>query len=188
MTDLLPDVLISAGDALFLAAVGEVVFPSCSRGWAADGEVLSPSCSRGWTTDTAVPVVVAAEIVAAAAAAAMRATVVASPRVAGAAARGASVADVLAADYGHDHRRGARLSACLAGLVHGLHVQSRFGRRPHWQRQTRGTGRSFSLVPIETSSREPAYFLGLLIRSRLSLYTDKSRSGNVRSSCSVQCA
>ena len=177
--------MISAGDALFLAAVGEVVFPSCSRDWAADGEVRSPSCSRGWTTDTAVPAVVAAEI---AAAAAMRATVVASPRVAGAAARGASAADVLAADYGHDHRRGAHLSACLDGLVHGLHVQSRFGRRPYWQRLTRGTGRSFSFVPIETSPREPAHFLGLLIRSHLSLYTDKSRSGNVRSSCSVQCA
>ena len=70
MTDLLPDVVISAGDVLFLAAVGEVVFPSCSRGWAADGEVLSPSCSRGWTVDAAVPAVVTAEIAAAAAAAA----------------------------------------------------------------------------------------------------------------------
>ena len=98
MTDLLPDVVISAGEALFLAAVGEVVFPSCSRGWAADGEVFSPSCSRDWTAGAAVPAVVTAEIAAGAAgaagaaagAAAMRAAVVASPRTAGAAARGQS--------------------------------------------------------------------------------------------------
>ena len=129
--DLLPDVVVYAGGALFLAAAGGVVFPSCSRGWAAGG---------------AVPAVVAVEMTAvtaaaAAAAAAMRSTVATSPRVAGAAAHGASAADVLA-DGGHDHRRGARLSACPAGLVHGLHLQSRFGRRSHGQRLTRGTGRS----------------------------------------------
>ena len=98
MTDLLPDVVISAGEALFLAAVGEVVFPSCSRGWAVDGEVFSPSCSRDWTAGAAVPAVVTAEIAAgavaaaaaAAAAAAMWAAIVASPRTAGAAARGQS--------------------------------------------------------------------------------------------------
>ena len=103
--------MIYAGGALFLAAVGGVVFPSFSRGWAADG---------------AVPAVVTAEIAAgtaAAAAAAMRATVATSPRVAGAAAQSASAADVLA-DCGHAHRRGARLSACPADLVHGLHLQS----------------------------------------------------------------
>ena len=191
MTNLLPDVVISAGDALFLPAVGEVVFPNCSRGWAADGEVFSPSCSRGWTADAAVPAVVTTEIAAAAtaaAAAAMRTTVVASPRVAGAVSRGASAANALAADCGHDHRRGARLSACLAGLVLGLHLQSRFGRRPHGQRLTRGTGRSFSFVPTETSPRESAYFPGLSIRNHLSLHTNKSRWGNVRSSYSVQCA
>ena len=95
MIDLLPDVVISAGEALFLAAVGEVAFPSFSRGWAADGEVFSSSCSRDWTAGAAVPAVVTAEIAAAAAgaaagAAAMRAAVVASPRTAGAAARGQS--------------------------------------------------------------------------------------------------
>ena len=190
MTDLLPDVVISAGDALFLAAVRKVVFPSCSRGWAADGEVFSPRCSRGWTAGAAVSAVVTVKIAAAAAAAAaaMRATVVASPRVAGAVARGASAADVLAADCGHNYRLGARLSACLAGLVHGLHLQSRFGRRPRGERLTRGTRRSFSFVPTETSPREPAHFSGLSIRRYVSLHTNKSRSGNVRPSYSVQCA
>ena len=130
VTDL-PDVVISANNVLFLAAVWEVVFPSCSRGWAADDEVLSPSCSRGWTANVAVPAVVTAEI-AFRAAAAIRETVVTSPRVAGAAAQGAPAADVLAADYGHDHRCGARLSPCLAGLVHGLHLQSRVGLPPAW--------------------------------------------------------
>ena len=183
MTDLPHDVVISADDVLFLATVGEVVFPSCSRGWAADGEVLFPSCSRGWTADVAVPAVVTAEIAAGAAGAgatAMRATVVASPWVAGTAARSVSAADVLAADCDHDRCRGARLSACLAGLAHGLHLQSRFSPRPHEQRLTRGTGRSFSFVPTETSPREPAHFPGLSIQSHLSLHTDKSRSGNVR--------
>ena len=106
VTDLLPDVVIYAGGALFLAAVDGVVFPSCSRGWTADG---------------AVPAVATAEVAAGTAAAAMRATVATSPRVAGAAAQGSSTADVLA-DCGHDHRRGARLSACPADLVHGLHL------------------------------------------------------------------
>ena len=190
MTDLLPDVVISASDTPFLAAVGEVVFPSCSRGWAANGEVLSPSWSRAGAADAAVPAVVTAEITAAAAAAAaaMRATVVASPGVASAAARGASATDVLAADCGHDHRRGARLSACLAGLVHGLYLESRFGRRLHGQRLTRGMGRSFPFIPTETSPREPAQFPGLSIRSHLSLHTDKSRLRNLRLSYSVQCA
>ena len=86
MTDLLPDVVIAACDALLLAAVGEVVFPSCSTGWAADGEVFSPSCSRGWTAGAVVLAVVTVEITAGAGAgggagaAAMRATVVASRR------------------------------------------------------------------------------------------------------------
>ena len=135
--------MVYAGGTLFLAAAGGVVFPSCSRGWAAGG---------------AVPAAVTVEIAtgtAAAAAAAMRTTVATSPRVAGAAAHGASAADVLA-DGGHDHRLGAPLSACLAELVHGRHLQSRFGRRPHGQRLTRGTGRSCS-NPIGVSPRGPAH-------------------------------
>ena len=137
--DLLPDVVVYAGGALFLAAAGGVVFSGCSRSWAAGG---------------AVPVKTAADT-AAAAAVAMRTTVATSPRVAGAAAYGASAADVLA-DGGPDHRRGARLRACPADLVHGLHLQSRFGRRPHGQRLTRGTARS-RLNLIEAFPRGPAH-------------------------------
>ena len=116
----------------------------------------------------------------------MRATVATSPRVAGAAAQGASAADVLA-DCGHDHPRGARLSACLADLVHGLHLQSRFGRRSHVRRLTRGTGRSFA-DSTGTSPREPAHVPGLSIRNHLSSHTYKSRSGGLGSSLSIQCA
>ena len=59
---------------------------------------------------------------AAAVAVVMRTTVATSPRVAGAvAAHGASVADVLAGG-GPDHRRGARLTTCPAGLCHGFHL------------------------------------------------------------------
>ena len=86
--DLLPDVVVYAGGALFLAVAGGVVFPSCSRGWAAGG---------------AVPVKIAAGT-AAAAAVAMCTTVATSLQVAGAAAHGASAADVLA-DGGPDYRR-----------------------------------------------------------------------------------
>ena len=93
-------------------------------------------------------------LLAAVAALAMRTTVATSPRVAGAVAHGASVADVLA-DGVPDHRRGARLTACPAGLIHGLHLQSRFGRRPHGQRLTPGTGRSRSSL-IEAFPRGPA--------------------------------
>ena len=37
--DILPDVVVYPGGALFLAAAGGVVFFSCSRGWAASGAV-----------------------------------------------------------------------------------------------------------------------------------------------------
>ena len=114
--DALPDVVVCAGDALFLAAAGGVVYPSCSRGWAAGGAVLVKMA--------------AGTAAAAAAAVAMRTTVVTSPRVAGAAAAvaGASVADVLA-DGGPQHRRGARLTACPFFLCHGFHLRSRLPRR-----------------------------------------------------------
>ena len=138
--DVLPDVVVCAGNALFLAVAGWVVFPSCSRGWAAG-----------------VAVLVKMAVGTAAAAVAMRTIVVTSPRVAGAAAAvaGASVADALA-DGGPHHRRGARLTACPFCLCHGFHLQSRFGRCPHGRRLTRGTGRSCSIL-LEASRRGPAH-------------------------------
>ena len=172
-----PDVVVYAGGALFLAAAGGMVFPSCSRGWAAGGTL---------------PVKIAAGTAAVAVAAvAMRTTVATSPRVAGAAAHGAaahgaSAVDVLA-DGGPDHRRGARLSACPAGLVHGLHLQSRFGRRPHGKRLTRGTGRSRSNL-IEAFPRGPAHVPVLIDRNRLSSQAWTSRSENGGSSFSLLCA
>ena len=64
--DVLPDVVVCACDALFLAATGGVVSPSCSRDWAGGGAVLVKMAAGT-----------------AAAAVAMRTTVVTSPRVAG---------------------------------------------------------------------------------------------------------
>ena len=136
--------MIYADGSLFLAAAGGVVFPSFSRGWAAGGTV---------------PAVVTAEnaaSTAAAATAAMRATVATSPRVAGAAAHGTSAADVLA-DGGHDHRCDALLSACPADLIHGLHLQSRFGRHPHGRRLTRGTGAPALIRPEFLHASQPLF-------------------------------
>ena len=164
----LSDVVVYAEGALFLAAAGGVVFPSCSRGWAAGG---------------AVPVKIAAGT--AAAAVAMRTTVATSSRVAGAAAHGASVADVLA-DGGHDNPRGAHLTACPAGLCHGFHLQSRFGRRPHGQRLTRGTGRSCSNL-IEASRRGPTHFPVLINRNIPTSQAWTSHSESRGSSCSLLC-
>ena len=164
----LPDVVVYAGGALFLAAAGGVVFPSCSRGWTAGG---------------AVPVKIAAGT--AAAAVAMCTTVATSLRVAGAAAHGASGADVLA-DGGLDHCRGARLTACPAGLCHGFHLQSRFGRHPHGQRLTRGTGRSCSNL-IEASRCGPAHVPVLINRNLPSSQAWTFHSKNGGSSCSLLC-
>ena len=164
--DVLPDVVVCADDALFLAAAGGVVFPSCSRGWAGGGVVLVKMAA-----DTA-----------AAAAVAMRTTVATSPLVAGAAA-GASVADVLA-DGGPDHRRGAHLTACPSGLCHGFHFRSQFGRCPYGQRLTRGTGRSCSIL-IEASRRGPAHVPVLLDQNLPSSQAWTSHSENGGSSCSL---
>ena len=95
------------------------------------------------------------------AAAAMGATVtaaVAAVRAAGVAARGASVADDPIAGCDLDHRRGACLSACLAGLAHGFHLQPRFGHCPHGQRLPRGLGHSSSLSPTGSSPPKRAHF------------------------------
>ena len=133
--DVLPDGVVCAGDALFLAAAGGVVFPSCSRGWAAGGAVLVKMAAG----------------TAAAAADAMRTTVVTSPRVAGASAAvaAASVTDVLV-DGGPHHPSGARLTACPFCLCHEFHLRSWFGHFPRGQRLTRGTGRS-CLILIDAS-------------------------------------
>ena len=120
VTDLLPDVVVSAGEALRSGtAVGEVVFPS----W-----------PRGCTADVAdIPPIVTADI-AAAAFAAMGATVaagVAGMGVASVVCQGAYVTDSSVAGCDLDHRCGTWLSVCRGGLAHGLHLQPRFGRCSH---------------------------------------------------------
>ena len=145
-TDLLPDVVVSAGEAL--------------RSGIAVGEVVSPSWPRGCTVDaTDVSAAVTADI-AAAAAAAMGVAVVAAVAaigVAGVVAQGASVADGPVAGCDLDHRCGAWLSVCRGGLAHGLHLQLRFGRCPHEQRLARGLRRSASLGPTGSSPPEQAH-------------------------------
>ena len=170
--DVLPDVVVCAGDALFLAAAGGVVFPSCSRGWAAGGAVLVKMA--------------AGNAAAAAAAVPMRTTVVTSPRVAAAAAAiaGASVADVLA-DGGPHHRRGARLTACPFCLCHGFHPRSRFGHFPRGQRLTRGTGRS-CLILIDASRHGSAQAPILPGQNLPSSQAQTSHSEIGGSSCSLR--
>ena len=111
------------------------------------------------------PAAVAVDV-AAAAAATRRANVVAAVTamgVAGAApAREVRVEDAPVADvvvYGHC--RGACPSACLAGLVHGLHLQPRIGRCPHRQRPAHGLRGSSALDLTETSPPEQAQLPGL---------------------------
>ena len=101
--------------------------------------MVSPSWPRvrRASADAAVPAAVAVDV-AVAAAAARRATVVvavAAMGVAGAAAaREVRAEDAPHANVvGYDHSRDACSSACLAGLVHGLHLQPWFGRCPHGQ-------------------------------------------------------
>ena len=172
--DVLPDGVVCAGDALLLAAAGVMVFPSCSRGWAAGGAALMKMAAG----------------TAAAAAVAMRTTVVTSPRVAGAGAAvaaGASVADVLADDGSH-HRRGARLTAFPFCLYHGFHLRSRwspFGRFPRGQQLTRGTGR-FCLILIDTSRDGSAQAPILPGQNLPSSQAQTSRSEIGGSSCSLR--
>ena len=121
--------MIYAGGALFLAAAGGVVLASCSRGWADDG---------------AVPAVVTAEIAAGAAASAataMRATIVTSPRVAGAAAQGASAADVLA-DCGKKRFQ--------------LKKHQRF--RKHYRQEHRARARARMIITPQTYGTEEVQF------------------------------
>ena len=155
--------------------------------------MVSPSWPRvhGASADAAVPTAVAVDVAAAAAAAARRATVVVAivaMGVAGAAAarevraEDAPVADVV----GYDHCRGACLSACLAGLVHGLHLHPRFGRCPYEQRPVRGLRPSSALDLTETSPPEQAQPPGLLIQSLLASDTNESYSGNRKSDCLIR--
>ena len=131
--DLLPDVVVYAGGALFLAAASGVVFPSCSRGWAAGG---------------AIPAVVTVEMAAgtaAAAAVAILTTVATSPRLAGAAAHGASPASRPACDQAYvrrphvpapeqrDHELG-RLGF-VAAQVRRDRTQAPARQRAQWWRQ-----------------------------------------------------
>ena len=168
--DVLPDVVVYAGNALFLAATGGVVFPSCPKGCAAGGGVLVKMAAGS----------------AAAATVAMRTTVVTSPRVAGTAAAvaGASVADILA-DGGPHHRRGARLTACPFFFCHGFHLRSRVGCFPHGQRLTRGAGRS-CLILIEASRHGSAQVPVLPGQNLPSSQAQTSHSEIGRSSCSLR--
>ena len=156
-TDLLPDVAVSAGEAL--------------RSGTAVGEVVSPSWPRDHAVDAAdVSAAVAADV--AAAAAAIGAAVV-DATVAAVAALDASVAEDLIAGYDLDHRRGAWLSVCRGGLAHGLHLQPRSGRRPHGQRLARGLRHSSSLGPTESSPPEQSLPPGLTDRNHFSLRTNE---------------
>ena len=134
-TDLLPDVVVSAGEALHS---GTVV-----------GEVVSPSWPRDRIADTAdVSAVVTVDIAAAAAAIGVA---VVYGTVAAVAAQDAFVADdsVVGCDLGH--LRDAWLSVGRGGLAHGLHLQPRFGCRPHGQRLARALRYFSSFDPTESS-------------------------------------
>ena len=161
-TDLLPDVVDSAGEEL--------------RSGTADGEVVSPSWPRDLTDDAAVPAVVTANIAAGAAVAASAAMGAAAVAV-----RGTSVAGC---DL--DHRRGACLSLSLAGLAHGLHIQPRFGLCPNGQRLARELMHSSSLGPTRSSPLEQAHFPGLSNQVfHLSLNTDEPHPENGKSNYPV---
>ena len=128
--------------------------------------MVSPSWLRVWggSADTTVPGAVAVDVTAAVAAA-RRGTLVAAVaamRVAGAAAaREAPAEDAPVADVvGYDHCHGACPSACLAGLVHRVHLQPRFDRCPHEQRLARGLRRSSALDLPKTSPPEQAQYPG----------------------------
>ena len=144
-TDLLPDVAVSAGEALRSGtAVGEVVSPSWPRGHAADAVDVSAAVAAGIAT----------------AGAAVWMTVV-DGAVAAVAAQDASVADDPVAGFDLDYRSGAWLSVGRGGLAHGLHLQPRFGRRPHEQRLARGLRHSPSLGPTGISLPQRSLLPGL---------------------------
>ena len=115
-TDPLPDCVVSACEVL--------------RSGTAVGEMASPSRPRDRTADAAdVSVAVAPDI---AAAAAVIGAAVVDGVVGAVATLDASAAYDPVAGYDLDHHRGAWLSVCRGGLAHRLHLQPRFGRRPHY--------------------------------------------------------
>ena len=144
-TDLLSDVVISAGEALHSDVV--VV------------EVVSPSWTRDHATDAAGIATATAAIGAA----------VVDGAVGAVGALDASVVDDPAAGCDLDHRRGAWLSFCRGGLAHGLYLQLWSCRRPHGQRLARGLRHSASLDPTESSPPEQFEPPGLSSRNHFSL-------------------
>ena len=156
-TDLLPDVVVSAGEVL--------------RSGTAVGEVVSLSWSKDRTADAAdVSAVVTVDIAAAAAAIGVA---VVDGAVAAVAAQGTSVEGDPVAGCDLDHPRGAWLSVCRGGLAHGLNRQPRFGRRPHGQGLARGLRHPSSLGPTGSSPPEQSFFPVLSHQIHLSLHTNE---------------
>ena len=152
--------------------------------------MVSPSWPRvrEASADTAVPAAVAVDV----ASAARRVTVVvtfAAMGVAGAAAaREVRTADAPVADVvGYDYCRGACPSACLAGLVHGLHLQPWFSRCLYGKRPARGLRRSSAFDLTETSPPEQAQLSGLTIQNLHALHTEESRLENRMSGYLIEC-
>ena len=160
-TDLLPDVVVSAGEALRSGtAVGEVVFP----GWPRD------------RTADAVDVSAAAAADIAAAVATMGAAVV-HGAVGAVVALDAYVVDDPADFCDLDHRRGAWRSVCRGGLGHGLRLWPRRCHQSHEQGQARGPRHSFSLSPTESSPPEQFQLPGFSSRNHLSLRLNEPHQG-----------
>ena len=126
-TDLLPDAVVFVGEALHSdTAVGEMVSPSWPRDRVADAADVSI------------------------AAATMGAAVV-DDAVGAVAVLDESVVDGPAAGCDLYPRRGAWRSVCRGGPGHGLRLWPQRYRRPHGQRQARGSRHSSSLGPTESS-------------------------------------
>ena len=134
--------------------------------------MVSPSWPRDRTADAAyVPAVVTANIAAAAAAigVVVVVAVIAAMEAAAVAAQGASV---VGCDL--DYRRGAWSIKRLPWRPRpGLHLQSRFGRRPHRRRLARGRRYPSSLNSTGSSSPKQSHSPGLSNPAHLSLHTSE---------------
>ena len=160
-TDLLPDVVVSAGEAL--------------RSGTAAEEAVSPSWPRDLAADaTDVSAAEASDI--AAVVAAMGAAVVGGA-VRAVAALDASVVGGPADGCDLDHRCGACWSVCRGGLAHGLDLQPRFFHRPHEQRLARGLRHSSSLGPTESSPPYQFQPSDLSSQNHFPLLINESRRG-----------